>query len=103
MKIPREVCDELHGLTWTDWQELAKPDKADLTEPQKQCLYYYYTRQECREWIAQKMSCDKNTVTRHCKYGMAKIIRHYQRQRAFSSNIVYYLPIIVLFLMELFL
>jgi hypothetical protein len=90
MKVPKEISEKLHGMTLRDWDELAKSDKADLTDDQKQSLYYFYTRHECREWISQKLRCDKNTVSRHNKYGLTKIVSYY--------NATKILPIIIIFL-----
>jgi hypothetical protein len=102
VKIPRELCDELHGLTRTDWGELAESDKADLTNDQRDSLYYFYTREETREWISQKLGYNRNKITRLNRDGMNKIIRYYARQKRFSANIMYALPMVILLFMYLF-
>jgi len=81
MKIPRELCDRLHGFTRYGWGDIAGPDKADLTDLQKQSLYYFYTRQESREWSSQKLCYDPNTISRLNRHGLMKIISYYDHDK----------------------
>lgn len=96
MKIPREICEDLHGFTKADWEDIAKDDNADLTEDQKQSLYLFYTRQENREYISQKLLCDKNTVSRLNRHGMKKIISYYDRKNKLKLSALHVLPVFVI-------